>query len=67
MKITPTNKEAKLKEAKDWGTNLPAWATMTADEAAQHIEDNVTNLASAKVVLKKIARGFVYLRDRADA
>tara|TARA_Y100000310_G_scaffold2377_2_gene3082 strand:- start:1044 stop:1241 length:198 start_codon:yes stop_codon:yes gene_type:complete len=64
MKITPTTKETKLKEAKDWGTNLPTWANMTADEAAQYIEDNVTDLPSAKTVLKKMARGFVYLRDR---
>jgi len=39
------------------------YATITADEAEQWIEDNVTNLASAKVALKHIIRMLIYLRD----
>jgi hypothetical protein len=42
---------------------LPGWATWTADEAAQWIADNVTDLASAKVVLTAMARAIIALRD----
>lgn len=42
---------------------LPGWATFTAAEAEQWIEDNVTNLASAKTALKAMAKAIVYLRN----
>lgn len=43
--------------------NLPGWATWTATEAETWINDNVTDLASAKVALKAMAKMLVYLRD----
>ncbi len=42
---------------------LPGWATWTAEEAMAWVDANVTDLASAKVVLKALARMVVYLRD----
>ena len=42
---------------------LLGWATMSADEAEAAIEAQVTDMASAKVILKKMARAIVYLRD----
>lgn len=42
---------------------LPGLATWTAREAADDIEENVTDLASAKTALKRMARAIVYLRD----
>lgn len=50
-------------EAKDNFEALPGWATWTADEAVQWIEDNVVDLASAKRALKAVARAIVYLRN----
>jgi hypothetical protein len=41
---------------------LPGWATWTADQAADYIEANVVDLATAKEVLKKMAMMLVYLR-----
>ena len=34
---------------------------MTMDEAEQYVEDNVTDLASARAFLKKVAKAIVYL------
>ncbi len=42
---------------------LPGWATWTAQEAADWIDINVTDLASAKVALSNMARMIVWLRD----
>lgn len=42
---------------------LPGWSSWTADEAETWIEDNVDDLASAKVALKAMARAVVLLRD----
>jgi len=42
---------------------LPGWATWSAAEAADWIEANVTDLASAKVALTAMARAIVFLRD----
>ncbi len=36
--------------------NLPAWAKWTADQMEAYVESNVTDLASAIVVLKAMAR-----------
>ncbi len=43
--------------------NMPGWASWTAQEANDWIEVNVVDLASAKTVLKSIARMVVHLRD----
>jgi hypothetical protein len=40
-----------------------ALKTVTADEADAYIENTVTNIATAKVVLKQMARLLVALRD----
>jgi len=49
--------------AADEFSALPGWAAWTADEAAQWIGDNVTDMASAKVALTAMARAIVALRD----
>lgn len=43
---------------------LPGWATWTAAEAENWIEQNVTSLASAKIALRAMAQAIVFLRDR---
>jgi len=43
--------------------SLPGWSTWTPAEAASWIDSNVTDLASAKVVLKNMARAIVLLRS----
>jgi hypothetical protein len=42
---------------------LPGWANWTAQEASDYIENNTTDLASAKVVLKAMAKAIIHLRD----
>jgi hypothetical protein len=42
---------------------LPGWATWTVAQAEDYIETNVTDLASAKVVLKALAKAIVALRN----
>ena len=42
---------------------MPNWATWTAQEASDYIDTNVTDLASAKVVLQKMAMAIIYLRN----
>ena len=49
--------------AADDFASLPGWAAWTADEAATWIEENVTDLPSAKVALVAMARAIVALRD----
>ena len=49
--------------AADDFSDLPGWATWTADEAANWIETSVVDLASAKVALTAMARAIVLLRD----
>ena len=44
--------------------NDTVWQTiqgMTMDEAEQYVEDNVTDLPSAKAFLKKVAKAIVFL------
>jgi hypothetical protein len=43
--------------------STPGWAGWTAAEAEGWIEQNVSNLASAKTALKAMARLIVHLRD----
>jgi len=45
--------------------NIPGWATWTAQEAEDYIEADVTDLASAKKVMKAQAKMICYLRDHA--
>lgn len=42
---------------------IPNWATWTAAEATAYIDAQVTDIASAKVVLRALARVVVALRD----
>lgn len=42
---------------------LPGWATWTGQEAADWIDANVVDLASAKTALTRMAQAIVYLRD----
>lgn len=39
------------------------FATLTAAQATAWIDSNVTNLASAKTALKRLAEMIIYLRD----
>ena len=50
-------------EAKKGIADLPGWCDWTANQVETYIEDNVTDLASAKIVLKKMAQMLVLLRD----
>ena len=59
-------RERKAEEARGGMTQLPGWATWTAQQAVDHIEANVTDLASAKAVLKGMAKAIVYLRDHTE-
>jgi len=43
--------------------NLPGWATWSAAEGQNYIDSNVTDLASAKVVLRSMAAAILHLRD----
>ncbi len=49
--------------ARDEFEGFPGWATWTGAEAADWIEDNVTDLESAKTALTAMARAIVALRD----
>ena len=44
-------------------SSLPGWATWSVDEAVAYIDQNVTDLASAKTVQKAMAKAIIYLRD----
>jgi hypothetical protein len=55
--------QAKPVEGKKDYSNLPGWATWTGQEAADWIDTNVTDLASAKVVLESMAKAIIYIRD----
>ena len=43
--------------------DLPHWCDWTAEQADAWINSNVTNVASAKNVLRKMAQMLIYLRD----
>lgn len=49
--------------AKDEFEGMPGWADWNAAQAEAWIDANVTDLASAKNVLSKMARAVIYLRD----
>lgn len=49
--------------AEEGFSDLPGWATFTADEAEAWIENNVVDLDSAKTALKAMAKAIVFLRD----
>ena len=49
--------------AADGFEGLPGWSSWTADQAADWIDVNVADLASAKVALTAMARAIVLLRD----
>ncbi len=42
---------------------LPGWGSWTSDQAAQWIDQNVVDLASAKQALRAMVRAIVFLRD----
>lgn len=52
-----------LTRARVKAKSIPAWATMGEDEAIAFIQNNVTDLGSAKTVLIAMARIIVHLRD----
>ncbi len=49
--------------AKTDAASIPNWATWDETQALDHIDANVIDLASARVVLKAFARLLVALRD----
>lgn len=55
--------EVIAKEAKQSFRNMPQWATMTPQEAEDYIINNVNDLASAKVVLRGMAKMLMCLRN----
>lgn len=55
--------QARKEAAQTEAAGLPGWATFTAQEAEDYIDQQVTDLASAKSVLKKMARLLAALRD----
>jgi len=56
-------KDELAEESREDFLSMPDWATWTAAEASAYIETNVTDLASAKVVLQKLAMAIIYLRN----
>lgn len=50
--------------AGDFAADAPAWSGMSPGEMEQWIEDNVTDLGSAKVAMGKMALAIGYLADR---
>lgn len=44
-------------------SHIPGWAQWTEAEALDYLDKNVTSLASAKTVLKAMARMMIALRD----
>ena len=57
--------QEKVDAARD-GMRAHVFATVTADQAETWIENNVTDLASAKAALKQLAKAIIYLRDHAQ-
>ena len=53
-----------IQAAQDWSSTLEIFATITPDEAVSWVENNVTDLASAKQALKYLARAVILLRNR---
>ena len=49
--------------AKTHAENIPSYATWTGAQAETWIENNVNNLASAKIVLKALAKMVIALRN----
>lgn len=49
--------------AKTAARNIPNWATWDRERALSHIQDNVTDLASAKQLLLKMAEMLVAIRN----
>ena len=43
--------------------DMPNWGTWTAQQAEDYVEAYVVNLATAKVIFKKMAKVLCYLRD----
>lgn len=43
---------------------VPGWATWDAQQAVDYIENNVVDLASAKQVLRVMAKILIYFRDK---
>ncbi len=56
--------EATLAESVTQSAAIPGWATWTEQQVIDHIQTNVTDLASAKTVLIAMARMLVALRNR---
>jgi len=59
----PTQIEVVQSEVRPTLDTIPTWATFSADEANDWIETNVTDLASAKAVIQKMAKLLCALRD----
>ncbi len=56
--------EATLAEADAQSAAIPGWATWTEAEVVAYIDTNVVDLASAKAVLRAMARMLVALRNK---
>ncbi len=61
--VTWNARQNRIANAADGIRNIPNWATWTPQEAEAWIELNVISLATAKIVLKKLAIVVCYLRD----
>ena len=62
--IGPTPEEARQEQADTDAANIPGWASWTEEQVLDWIDDNVTDLASAKTALTAMARMLVALRNK---
>lgn len=63
--VTPQRMPADIKQraARRQAQRLEAWMRWDADRMEQYIDDNVTNLASAKQAIRGLARMVALMRD----
>ena len=57
IKIVQSNSKSQVQ-------NIPNWASWTELETLDYIDNNVTDLASAKVVIRAMARMLIALRNK---
>jgi hypothetical protein len=61
------SQKQKINDAHNSFKNMTGWATWTAEQVDSYIVNNVTDLASAKVVLRAMGKALIHLRDISQA